>query len=69
MKLGETVANLNGHRITLAHAPFTVRGRTMVPSAIVAEALGSSVRYDARRARVDLHTPGVVVAPVSDDSP
>src|SRR5471030_978025 len=69
MKLGERTALLNGQRIALNHAPFAVRGRTMVPSAIVAQAFGSSVRYDARRSRVDVHTPGVVVAGAPDDSP
>jgi len=69
MKLGERTALLNGQRISLNHAPFTVRGRAMVPSAIVAQAFGSSVKYDARRSRVDVHTPGVVVAGAPDDSP
>lgn len=69
MKLGERSATLNGQRIALAHAPFTVRGRAMVPSTVVAEAFRSSVKYDARRARVDVHTPGVVVAGAPDDSP
>jgi hypothetical protein len=53
----------------LAHAPFTVRGRAMVPSTVIADAFGSSVRYDAQRAKVDVRTPGVIVAPFSDDAP
>ena len=69
LKLGERSALLNGKRINLAHAPFTVRGRTMVPSAAIADAFGSSVRYDAERAKVDVRTPGVVVAPFPDDAP
>jgi hypothetical protein len=69
LKLGERAATLNGKRIQLAHAPFTVRGRAMVPSTIIAEAFGSSVRYDARRAKVDVRTPGVIVAPFPDDAP
>jgi hypothetical protein len=69
LKLGEREARLNGRRIELAHAPFTVRGRAMVPSGVIADALGSSVRYDARHAKVDVHTPGVIVAPFPDDAP
>jgi hypothetical protein len=69
LKLGEREATLNGKRVTLARAPFTVRGRAMVPSSIVADAFGSSVRYDAREAKVDVRTPGVIVAPFPDDAP
>ncbi len=69
LKLGERTAIFNGRRITLAHAPFTVRGRAMVPSGVIADALGSSVKYDERTAKVDVHTPGVVVAPFPDDAP
>src|SRR5471032_2112060 len=69
MKLGERTAQLNGQTITLNHAPFAVRGRAMVPSAVVAQAFGSTVRYDSRRSRVDVHTPGVIVAGAPDDSP
>jgi hypothetical protein len=69
LKLGEREAVLNGKRVMLAHAPFTVRGRAMVPSGIIADAFGSSVRYDARQAKVDVRTPGVVVAPLPDDAP
>jgi hypothetical protein len=69
LKLGERIARLNGKRVTLARAPFTVRGRAMVPSNIIAQAFGSSVRYDARHAKVDVRTPGVIVAPFPDDAP
>jgi hypothetical protein len=69
LKLGERTALLNGKRLTLSHAPFTVRGRAMVPSSVINDALGSSVRYDARQAKVDVRTPGVVVAPFPDDAP
>ena len=69
MKLGDTAAHLDGRPIHLASAPFTVRGRAMVPSSIVAEAFGSTVRYDARHAKVDVRTPGAVVAGAPDDSP
>jgi hypothetical protein len=69
LKLGEREALLNGKPVTLARAPFTVRGRAMVPSSIVADAFGSSVRYDPREAKVDVRTPGVIVAPFPDDAP
>jgi serine protease Do len=69
MRLGERVAFVNGKRVLLSHAPFTVRGRAMVPSSIIADAFGSSVRYDAREAKVDVRTPGVIVAPFPDDAP
>ena len=67
MKLGERAARLNGAPLRLAQAPFVVRGRTMVPSALIAQAFGSRVRYDARRARVEIRNPGVVVAGAPDD--
>jgi hypothetical protein len=69
MHAGTDRANLNGHRITLAHAPFTVRGRTMVASATIATAFGSTVRFDARHDRVVVRTPGVFVAGAADDEP
>ncbi len=67
MTIGERRAVLNGHAIELAHAPFTVHGRAMVRGADVATMLGSDVRYDARRSRIDVRTPGAVVAGVNDD--
>jgi Copper amine oxidase N-terminal domain len=69
MRAGSTVALRNGHRVTLAHAPFTVRGRTMVATTTIARTFGSTVNYDKKRDRVDVRTPGVVVAPVGDDEP
>jgi hypothetical protein len=67
MRVGDRHATLNGTAIELSHAPFTVRGRAMVPGRDLASALGSSVQYDARRGRVDVHTPGAVVAGAPDD--
>ena len=69
MRPGTTAARSNGHRITLAHAPFTVHGRIMVAGATLADAFGSTVRYDARHGRVIVRTPGVVVAGAADDQP
>ena len=69
MKIGDRRATLDGRPITLAHAPFTVHGRAMVRGTDVALALASAVRYDARRDRIEVRTPGAVVAGVPDDSP
>ena len=69
MRAGSTKANLNGHGIALAHAPFTVRGRVMVSGATIAASLGSTVRFDAKHQRVIVRTPGVVVAGAADDEP
>ncbi len=69
MHAGHAKAVLNGHAITLAHAPFTVRGRTMVAGATITRTFGSSVRFDARHDRVIVRNPGVVVAGAADDEP
>ena len=69
MRAGTTAAKMNGRPVTLAHAPFTVRGRTMVASATIASTLGSTVRYDAKHDRVVVRTPGVVVAGAADETP
>jgi copper amine oxidase-like protein len=66
---GSTVATRNGKRVTLAHAPFTVAGRTMVATATIASTFGSTVRYDTKHDRVIVRTPGVVVAGAADDAP
>jgi hypothetical protein len=69
MHVGTAHALLNGRQVTLAHAPFTVRGRAMVAAATVTRTFGSSVRFDPRRNRVAVRTPGVVVAGAADDEP
>jgi hypothetical protein len=69
MRAGTTAARMNGHSVRLAHAPFTVHGRTMVASATIASTLGSTVRYDAKHDRVIVRTPGVVVAGAADETP
>jgi hypothetical protein len=69
LKLGDRIAHLDGKTLLLPSAPFTVRGRAMVPMSVIADAFGSSVRYDARTAKVDVRTPGVIVAPFPDDAP
>ena len=67
MKIGERRATLNGLPLELKTAPFVVRGRAMVRGADIALALGSAVKYDVARGRIDVHTPGAVVAGVADD--
>ncbi|HEY0613424.1 MAG TPA: copper amine oxidase N-terminal domain-containing protein [Candidatus Elarobacter sp.] len=69
MRAGTSAAKLNGRVVTLAHAPFTVNRRTMVASDTVTRAFGSIVRYDAKRNRVAVRTPGVVVAGAADEEP
>jgi hypothetical protein len=67
MKIGERKATLDGRPIELKNAPFTVHGRAMVRGSDVALALASAVKYDAVRGRIDVRTPGAVVAGVPDD--
>jgi hypothetical protein len=67
MKIGDRRATLDGHPIMLKNAPFTVHGRAMVRASDVALALGSAVKYDVARGRIDVRTPGAVVAGVPDD--
>jgi len=67
LHVGSTDARLDGKAITLASAPFTVAGRTMVAAATISRALGSNVRVDLAHGGVDVRTPGVMVAPVGDD--
>ncbi len=67
MTIGDRSATLDGHPVMLKTAPFTVHGRAMVRGADVALALSSAVKYDAVRGRIDVRTPGAVVAGVPDD--
>ncbi len=67
LHIGSTAARLDGKPVTLASAPFTVAGRTMVASTTISRALGSNVRIDVAHGGVDVRTPGVMVAPVGDD--
>lgn len=57
LKPGTRHATLNGMPMTLSHAPFRVRGRTMVPLGLVKQAFGVRASYDPRRARIDVLTP------------
>jgi N-acetylmuramoyl-L-alanine amidase len=69
MRIGDTRATINGHKVTLRQAPFAVRGRTMVALGVIAQTFGSRVRYDRTRANIDVVTPGVVEAGAQQDTP
>lgn len=69
LHVGSDRAKLDGHQIRLVHAPFTVRGRTMVAGNTISRTFGSTVSYDAKHNRVAVRTPGVVVAGAADDEP
>ncbi len=63
VRVGDTRARLNGMPFTLKHAPFRVRGRTMISLDAVARALHVHAKYDPRDARIEVMTPGVGQAP------
>lgn len=54
MHLGERRASLNGVPFMLAHSPFLVRGRVMVPSSVFMRALHSNVHYDRSSETIDV---------------
>jgi Copper amine oxidase N-terminal domain len=69
MRVGDTHATVNGKKVTLAHAPFAVRGRTMVGLGLIARAFGSQVRYDRTSANIDVVTRGALGAGTQQDTP
>ncbi|HMD02862.1 MAG TPA: copper amine oxidase N-terminal domain-containing protein [Candidatus Baltobacteraceae bacterium] len=69
MRVGDKVATLNGNRMTLKHAPFSVRGRTMVSLNTIARAFGTTVHYDGAHAKIDVMSPGLIEAGAQQDSP
>jgi len=69
LHVGDRVATLNGYRFTLKAAPFEVRGRTMVPLAVIARAFKTNVRYDGAHAKIDVMTPGAIEAGAEQDAP
>ena len=62
LRIGATWAILDGKTIKLSHAPFTVRGRTMVAANTIERALGSRVRYNPGKSTIDVSTPDASVA-------
>jgi hypothetical protein len=69
MHLGDNQATLNGRKLMLSHAPFEVRGRTMVGLGVIARAFGSHVRYDQTHANIDVVTPGGSQSNAEQDVP
>ena len=69
LHVGDRVATLNGNKMTLHTAPFSVSGRTMVPLGTIARAFGTRVTYDRARAKIDVIEPGVDVPGGDDTSP
>ena len=56
LTLNNKTAYINGSAHTLDTAPTTLGGRTMVPARFVAEALGCTVKWDAKTETVDIYT-------------
>jgi hypothetical protein len=56
LRVGDRTALLDGKKVTLRSAPFSVRGRTMVPLQVIASALRTHVNYDTARAQIDVMT-------------
>ena len=69
LQVGSHVAYINGRKMTIKHAPFTVRGHVMIAAHTLSRALGTRYRYDAARATIDITTPGVVEAGAQELSP
>ena len=69
LHVGLQTAMLNGRPIRLSHAPFTVRGRTMVATRTIERALGPKVKYNARKSTIEVYTTDTSVeADQSDQS-
>jgi copper amine oxidase-like protein len=68
LRIGERNATLNGRPVRLVHAPFTVRGRTLVATRTIERALGPKVRYDPGKATIDVFTTDTSVAADAQDS-
>ena len=68
VRVGDNHATLNGMPFTLRHAPFRIRGRVMVSLDAIARALHVHARYDPRNARIDVITPGIGMAPTSQNA-
>jgi hypothetical protein len=58
LHVGDRYATLNGKKLVLRTAPFSVRGRTMVPLQVIASAFKTHVRYDTAHAQIDVLTSG-----------
>ena len=56
LHLGVKVAVFNGKSVRLSHAPFAVRGRTMVAARTIERTLGPKVEYNPRKSTIDVVT-------------
>jgi hypothetical protein len=70
LKIGSTMATVNGETYTSDVAPFLVGARTLVPLRFISEALGASVNYDSGSQTVSISTgpvtSGATAAPAVD---
>lgn len=69
LRAGDVHASLNGMPFTLKHAPFRVRGRTMIGLHAIARIFGVRASYDARTASVRVMTPGIGEAATAAQPP
>lgn len=58
LTIGSTQASVNGNRLSMDVAPFTVAGRTEVPLRFVAQALGANVSWNGNTETVYITTSG-----------
>jgi len=56
LHLGQKTAILNGKALPLSHAPFAVRGRTMVAAKTIERTLGPKVEYNSGKSTIDVVT-------------
>lgn len=59
LRLGKQTAVFNGKPMRLTHAPFSVRGRTMVAAKTIERTLGSKIHYNPRKSTIDIVTGGL----------
>jgi len=67
--VGDRAATFNGNKLTLKSAPFSVRGRAMVPLAVIAKAFKTKVHYDTAHAQIDVMTSSSDEAGSQGDTP
>lgn len=68
LRVGDTLAKLDGMPMTLKHAPFRVRGRVMVNVTAISRAFNMRVNYNPRTARIEVNTPGIIEAGAQGDA-
>lgn len=56
LHLGRATAVFNGKPMRLSHAPFAVRGRTMVSAKTIERTLGPKVEYNPGKSTIDVVT-------------